>query len=246
MTPRQRKDSLTAAAATLLAALLTLLALMAGRLGIDPRDLAAASVPETGADEELFVDPELMELGEEEATMSDRAAPAPLGLPEKADEENPVPVTRGDNPEPAPPVERPVTSRRQSEVKMPEPPATERKPSKATASMAGKFGKGDGSPDGRSNAAGAGSTGIGVSGSTRGRTFLGCPKPDVELRRKTVVVVDITVDAAGRVTAASARGNADASIRRRCERAARAARWSEKKGAADTRGTITFTITPRL
>lgn len=68
---------------------------------------------------------------------------------------------------------------------------------------------------------------------------------NVELTNKTVVVVDITVNEEGAVTSASARGSASSVIRRKCEQSALQARWSKKRGAGDTRGTITFTITPR-
>ena len=107
--------------------------------------------------------------------------------------------------------------------------------------LGGGRGRGGGGPGGP----GAGGTGVGISGSARGRTFLGCPKPDVALRHKAVVKVNVVIDASGKVVSASASGSADASIRRKCEQAARGARWTEKKGVSETRGTITFTITPR-
>lgn len=78
-----------------------------------------------------------------------------------------------------------------------------------------------------------------------GRQFLGCPLPDVELAHKTTVTVSIIVDADGHVTSATASGAATRAIRKKCEQAAMQARWSAKKGATSTRGTLTFTIIPK-
>ncbi|MDE6423412.1 MAG: hypothetical protein K2K95_08340, partial [Muribaculaceae bacterium] len=64
-------------------------------------------------------------------------------------------------------------------------------------------------------------------------------------RHKTIVTVNVVIDAAGKVIAASSTGSDDANIRRKCEAAAKQARWSAKKGASTTRGSITFTITPK-
>lgn len=86
---------------------------------------------------------------------------------------------------------------------------------------------------------------MGITGNASGRTFKGCPKPDVTLRNKTTVTVSVVIDADGNVTSAKASGGSSAAIRRACEQAARGAKWSAKKGAGETRGSITFTITPR-
>lgn len=245
-TQNRRRDSLLAAAITCAVAALLLLILFCCSMRMDRSMTAAAATPELMADdEETFLEPELLDLGEEQSDATDEAAPSLAGEPEKGEKVAPTPVVRGENPQPAPPKEKPVTQKASSPVKATEPPATKKEERKALNPAAGKFTATNGDRVGKPDGAASGGEGVGITGSARGRTFLGCDKPRTSLRFKTVITVDVTVDAGGRVTAASARSGADAAIRRECERAARTARWSAKKGAGETRGTITFTITPR-
>ena len=151
----------------------------------------------------------------------------------------------GENPKPAPQVEKKITQKQESPVKATEPPATNEEQSKISSAMANKFSGKNGATDGKSGSNGSGGTGVGIAGNANGRTFLGCNTPNVTLRHKTTVKVSVVIDATGKVISATASGSADASIRRACEQAARTARWSEKKGAGETRGSITFTITPK-
>lgn len=243
---RRDKDSAIAAALTFLVALLILLVLFFGSLRFDRAALAQASMPELPEEEEeIFIEPELLELGEEQSVRHDAPAPSYKGEPEKADEIQTEKIVKGENPKPAPPAERLVTSKAKSEVKSVEPPATDKEEKQVKSKIAGKFATSNGDTGGRSDGTGSGGTGVGVSGNARGRTFISCPKPDVALRHKTIVTVRVVIDASGKVISASASGSADAYIRRKCEQAARQARWSEKKGAAETHGSLTFTITPR-
>ena len=242
----EKRASAIAAAATLLAVALILVILFSCSLNFDRNAAAIPPRAEISPDEELFIDPELMDLGEMSTRETDEATPAEIGEPKQAEEIVKQPVEKGENPEPAPPVSKKITQKHDSPVKVKDPPASKEEKREATSRMAGKFSGKNGAADGKFNSnAGAGAAGVGVSGNARGRTFLGCPKPVVELTNKTVVVIDITVNEEGAVTSASARGSASSTIRRKCEQAARQARWSAKKGAGDTRGTITFTITPR-
>ena len=244
MSATGRKDSAIAAAATLAAAILVLLLLLFTRLPDARRVLADASIPEPEG-EELYIAPELIALGEADAVTADEAAPSLQGEPEQAETEQTQTIIPGEAETPAPP--RPATPVQQQEspVSHREPKKTEHAPAKATRAMAGQFSTGgdrSGKPDAVS---GTGGSGAGVTGQARGRSFLGCDKPDVQLRQKTVVTVQVTVDADGRVTSATASGGASAAIRRECERAARTARWSAKRGATATPGTLTFTLVPR-
>ncbi|MBD5269608.1 MAG: hypothetical protein HDS43_03195 [Bacteroides sp.] len=249
MTSREKKDSAIAAAVTFVAALVLLVVLFCCGLRFDRSLLAASSMPEpmeTPEEEELFLDPELLDLGEENAVNNDAPAPAFKGEPEPAEEDQPEVVEPGPSPKPTPPVPKPITQKKESPVKATEPSATDKERQKATSSVAKGFAGRNGTPDGKaSESVGAGGTGVGISGNARGRTFISCPSPDVALRHKTVVTVNIVVDAAGKVISASATGSASADIRRKCEQAALRARWTEKKGAGETRGTLTFTITPK-
>ncbi len=243
---QQRKDSMIAVLLTMFVVALILLVLFFGGITWDRAALAESSTPEIlPPEEELFIEPELVDLGEENAETADKPAAAIKGEPEPAEEDRAEIIEPGENPKPAPPEPKTVTQKNESPVKKKEPSQTDRDRQKATASMANKFAVRNGSPEGKGEGAGAGGDGVGIKGNARGRTFISCPKPDVYLRHKTIVTVAVVIDADGKVISASASGSAEAKIRRKCEQAARGARWTAKKGAAETRGSITFTITPR-
>lgn len=246
---KEDKDRAIAAGLTFFVALALLLVLFFGGLTFDRQFLAESSTPELlPEEEETFIEPELVDLGEETSvTHNTEPAPTLKGEPEPAPEDHAEIIEPGEKPAPEPkPVVKEVTQKKESKVQKEEPSLTDKERQKATSSVANKFapknGQAEGSDKGTS---GAGGTGVGVSGNAHGRSFISCPKPDVALRHKTVVTVNVVIDAEGKVTEASATGSADASIRRKCEAAARQARWSAKKGATSTRGSITFTITPR-
>lgn len=249
MTSRRRKDSLIAAAVTLAAVILLLLLLLFGSVTYSLPDMAQDSTPEIGLlpeDEETFVEPELLrDMGEPDAVKHDAPAPNVKGDPARDVKDNTRKVVKGENPRPAPAEDKRVTSRRESKVKATEPSVTDEEKKRVTSSVAKGFEGKNGVRDGKSGANGSGGTGAGISGVASGRVFKGCPKPQVELRHKVTVRVAVVIDASGRVTSARARGGASADIRRACEAAARAAKWSAKPDAPSTSGTITFTITPR-
>ncbi len=242
---RYDKDRAIAAFLTFLVALAILLTLFFGGISWDRQALAEASTPEI-MDEEVFIEPELVELGEENAVNHDKPAPAMKGEPDPAPEDKAEIIEPGPKPEPAPPKPKLNTQKKESKMKVEEPSQTDKERQKATSSVANKFSHKNGAVEGTDKGtSGAGGTGVGVSGNAHGRSFISCPKPDVALRHKTIVTVNVVIDAEGKVVEATAKGSADASIRRKCEAAARQARWSAKKGATSTRGSITFTITPR-
>ncbi|MDE6770144.1 MAG: hypothetical protein K2J78_10510 [Muribaculaceae bacterium] len=248
---REDKDRAIAAGLTFFVALILLLVLFFGGISYDRQLLAESSTPELlPVEEELFIEPELVDLGEE-ASVNHNTKPAPTlkGEPEPAPEDHVEIVEPGEKPEPVvKPVVKEVTQKKESKVqkKKEEPSLTDKERQKATSSVANKFAPKNGQTEGSDKGtSGAGGEGVGVSGNANGRTFISCPKPDVALRQKTVVKVNVVIDAEGKVIEASATGSADASIRRKCEAAAKQARWSAKKGATSTRGSITFIITPR-
>lgn len=242
---RYDKDRAIAAFLTFLVALVILLTLFFGGISWDRQALAEASTPEI-MDEEVFIEPELVELGEENAVNNDKPAPAMKGEPDPAPEDKAEIIEPGPKPEPAPPKPKLNTQKKESKMKVDKPSQTDKERQKATSSVANKFSHKNGAVEGTDKGtSGAGGTGVGVSGNAHGRSFISCPKPDVALRHKTIVTVNVVIDAEGKVVEATAKGSADASIRRKCEAAARQARWSAKKGATSTRGSITFTITPR-
>ncbi|MDE6382406.1 MAG: hypothetical protein K2L57_06010, partial [Muribaculaceae bacterium] len=182
MTKNERQDSIIAASVTFAVALLLLLFLFFGGMTFDRAQLAQASVPEIQADDdELFIEPEILQdLGEENAVTQNAPAPAFKGLPQQAEEENTKLVVPGKNENPAPPVEKPVTSTKENPIKAADPPKTSEEKKIVTSKMADKFPGQNGSASGTSGTSGAGGTGVGISGSVSGRTFKGCPRPSVE------------------------------------------------------------------
>lgn len=248
MMKQPTKDSLIAGGITLFAVALLVILLVFGNLSFDMRQLAIDSTPEIGLmeEEEDFIEPELIrELGEENAVHHDAPAPATQGNPEPDIKDNTRQTTPGRNPKPAPPVEEKITETKEQPVKATKPPVSDDEKQKVKSTIANKFPGDNGVQGGKTGSSGAGGTGAGVQGVASGRTFKGCPKPQVSLRHKTTVVVDVVIDANGRVTSAKARGGAPADIRRACEAAARNATWSAKPDTPSSKGTITFTITPK-
>ncbi len=246
---REDKDRAIAAGLTFFVALILLLVLFFGGISFDRQMLAESSTPELmPVEEELFIEPELVDLGEE-ASVNQTTKPAPSlkGEPAPAPEDHVEIVEPGVKPDPVvKPVVKEVTQKKESKVQKEEPSLTDKERQKATSSVANKFAPKNGQTEGSDKGtSGAGGEGVGVSGNANGRSFISCPKPDVALRHKTIVKVNVVIDAEGKVIEATATGSADATIRRKCEDAAKQAHWSAKKGATSTRGSITFTITPR-
>lgn len=251
MTPREKKDSIIAAALTMALALALLLTLWFGSLSFDRSALAAQSVPEIAPEEEAFLEPELLpENGDEEEEAFDEEAPQAQGMPEPSETENPQKIVKDENPKPAPPVEKLVTTKKESPVQATTPPKREQEAQKATSAVAGKFNPRNGMAEGKFDSASTATAGVAVSGKMSGRAFLGCPKPDVELRARVVVRVELTVNAEGTVTevrgATGQAGSPSAAIIAKCKAAAKGARWAPGAGAAPAPGSITFTITPKL
>lgn len=243
-----RRDSLIAVAVTLVVTVLMVLGLIFGGLTYDER-LAKASIPEIqDEEEEIFLDPELLEMnkdiGEVDAVNNDAPAAEVKGNPVPAPVEQPHTQIKGTNENPAPNIYEHITSSKESVVQTTTP--SKKDEEMVASSMAGKFSSKPGAAEGKfDSTSGSGGTGSGVTGKMSGRQFLGCPLPDVSLTHKVVVTVSITVDADGKVTSATASGAADRSIRKKCEQAALQAKWSAKKGSPSTRGSITFTIIPK-
>lgn len=240
-----QKDRILAGAVTFLALLFILILLFVGKVGWNRDALAAFSIPEEGQDE-LFLEPDLIPLPDENYdALSDLPAAPVQGEPEPDVTPNTKVADVQPEPASAPPKQKVISQEKPSPVAVPKPKGEEEQ-KKATDAVAGKFNQNNGSVQGKFDSAGSNdAAAVGVAGILNGRKFLGCPSPDVTLSHKTVVKVSITVDAAGRVTSASAQGGASAAIRKACEQSALRARWSEKQGAPSTRGSITFTITPR-
>lgn len=246
--PHERRDAVIAALVTFLTVALLLLWLLFATLRYDERLAKNTENPQL-EEEEIFLDPELLleehkSVGEPDAVVNDAPAPEVKGEPAPAPIEQPHTVISGENTVPSP-EQTLITSTEESPVQT-VAPDKKKEEEKVAASMAGKFNSKPGSVSGKFDSpGGSDGAGSGVTGKMSGRQFLGCPLPDVSLAHKTTVTVSITVDAEGKVMTATASGAATRDIRKKCEQAAMQARWSAKKGAPSTRGSITFTIIPK-
>lgn len=248
MKATERRDSLIAAFITFLAIGLVIVWLILSTLHYDERMAAIQEYPPL-EEEEIFLDPELLlenkqSFGEQDATAQEAPAPDIKGEPAPAPEEQPHTVISGENTIPSP--EQTLVSSKAESAVPTTAPDKKKDEEKVATSMAGKFASKPGSVQGKFDSLG-GSDGdaSGVSGKMSGRQFLGCPLPNVILSHKTTVTVSITVDAEGKVLSATASGAATREIRKKCEQAAMQAKWSAKKGATSTRGSLTFTIIPK-
>ena len=248
MKATERRDSLIAAIITFVAIGLVLVWLLLATLHYDEKMAASSENPQLEEDE-IFLDPEILlenkqSIGEPDAITQDAPAPEIKGEPAPAQEEQPHTVMTGENTAPSP-EQTLIASTAESAVQT-TAPDKKKEDEKVATSMAGKFKTKPGSTEGKFDSPG-GSDGVasGVTGKMSGRQFLGCPLPDVALSHKTTVTVSITVDAEGKVVSATASGAATREIRKKCEQAAMQAKWSAKKGATSTRGSLTFTIIPK-
>ena len=243
-----RRDSFIAALVTFLVVGGVLLWLLVATLHYDERLAASSENPQLEEDE-IFLDPELLletrqSIGEPDAISHDSPAPEVNGEPAPAPVEQPHTALSGENAVPSP-EQTLISSDAESPVQT-VAPDKKKEEDKVATSMAGKFSSKPGSVQGKFDSPGGSEgSGSGVTGKMSGRQFLGCPLPDVSLAHKTTVTVSITVDAEGKVLTATASGAATREIRKKCEQAAMQARWSAKKGAASTRGSLTFTIIPK-
>ena len=251
MKRRDKKASRIAAAVTFVIALIILLLLFSLSLNYDREALATSSMPEI-QDEEVYLEPEIMQIdepGDLHAEEVEESAPQTPGEPDPGETEQPERVVKNTEKNPEPPVSNKpklVSSNQPSEVKT-STPKVNTQDEKRIASLSGKF-KSDnnGSQTGKeSGASGTGGVGVSKLGNVNGRRMLSCPTSIVTLNQTTTIRVEITVNAAGNVTRAKAVSGGTPSLRSACEGWARGSKWSAAPGAPDATGSITFTITPK-
>lgn len=181
---------------------------------------------------------------EEQLTQDFEEAPAVQPKPQKKKptpkpkvESTPTPKTT-----PQPPAEKPREVNRRALFPGRTPGSTSS--SEGTGTGAGNQGDLAGDPNGSHDGTGTGTSG--GSASLAGRSLLGSlPRPDYGARESGKVVVEITVNQQGRVTAASFRSvgstTQNSALVDAALRAARQARFNVDEGAAlSQRGTITY------
>lgn len=249
MTHNERKDRTIAGIVALVITGLILLLLIFSKIG-GSLDSLLAENKIIEEEEEIFLEPELMNLGEPESMLNDEPAPRLQGEPEFSETPSDELVERGESQTPTT-QPRQVTQTTESSVQATTPTATEREESRISTSVRNSFNRQNGDQSGTSqNANGSGGTGIGKIGNIKGRTFLGCGNPAITIAKEVTIVVRVTVDENGNVTSASFKsdsgpGAGNKRLRDACVQASRNAKWSAKKGTASQTGTITWRLKPK-
>lgn len=251
---KPRSPQYIAAAVTLLAAFALLALLWYTQLGYNREQLAAASIPEEPADEEVYIQPEMLtpkptDDADEQADQPKEAEAEALGLPEKVDVVPPktqqsvhsqttTPTRSNEN----------LTTQSKPSTIHSEPAKPNLRPDETRLSdrMGAQFNAHNGSTSGRHGSAGSGGNGTNVSSQgLKGRTFHGYAgqvKSDKPF--KANIKIRVTVTAEGKVKNAwlLSAGGAPTAIAQQCVAWARRCSWSAKPGAADADGVITYNV----
>lgn len=243
------RDKIIALTVTIIVTLAILLCLIFFTIGWDKESLSKVS-PTIEEEEELFIDPELLNLGEPDAIAKNEPSPAPKGEPEYSEQPTEELVIPGENPKPSTSNENLVASKKENNLKTEEPAKTDREESKISSSMKDKFSMKNGKEEGKDAKKGAGGEGSGVQGSINGRSFKGCSLPSVKVNKPVTIYVSIVVDETGKVIEARFKsdkgaGAGNKELRNACVKASYNARWSAKKGEPRATGTLTWNLKPK-
>lgn len=241
-----------AAGITFLLALVLLLFLFFCSLDFDREALAQSSIPELQDDEEIYLEPQIMELntpGDEDVEdATDEPAPQPPGEPDPSIDEKMDRIEQSlEEPanQPVSNKSKLVSNNNNSDLKT-STPAVSKEEEKRISSMSGKF-KTDnnGARNGKESlTSGIGGEGISASGNVKGRKMLDCPKWKLKLSQPATVKVSIVVEADGTVSSAKALSGGTPNLRAQCEKMAKGSLWTKAPGAAPASGVITFNIKP--
>ncbi|MBP3298695.1 MAG: hypothetical protein J6L73_03330 [Muribaculaceae bacterium] len=240
---------------TVIVALLLLILLTGTRLSL-PERKASPAKELTMADikaedpEDKFIEPILQDAGEPSEATDESSAPLPQGEPKQAPVENDRLVVNGDNPEKNPSTEKLTSVTRPNPAKTTTPSKKDEPDQAITSAMKGQFSSTNGRRDGRGTTAvsGAGGAGTGVSGTMgNGRKLESWTLPSVSLTQRTVIRITVMVRADGTVESATAQpGSAPPDLKEKCRRASLNTRWTPKTGAPLAKGTITWTLVPKV
>lgn len=129
---KDNNDRLSALLLTLLFSVAIVITLFYGKISWESVQVAKTTPPDLmmPEEEELFIEPELKELGEENAVKNSKPAPAVKGEPDPGPEDNaeiiePAPKAEP-KPKPTPPKPKLNTQKKESAVKAEEPDKTEK------------------------------------------------------------------------------------------------------------------------
>lgn len=241
---------------TVLVMLLLLLLLCGVRIHLNgpavkesSKELAMADIESEDEMEDMFIEPILQNAGEENVVeKSAEDAPMPQGEPENAVTPNDKLVVNGPNPNKNDESEPLVSSPKPSPVKTTTPSPKDEPDQKIASNMKGQFSPHNGKREGKGTTAnsGKGGTGTGVSGSMgNGRKLEHYELPsNFQINQKTVIRVSVEVRADG--TVQSAHCSRTDNLGKLCETYSLRTRWTPKKGAPLAKGTITWTLMPKI
>ena len=252
--PTPEKDRILAAVLTFLCVLAILLALFFGGLSVEKEELAQYSVPEFIPQSPEFYEPDFIpsesqEIQEGQTTTPDNqiGTPFPATRPQRQNREPESNIITDVPPEEFPygPYNGPDSQSLSGTANNLPNDSALSSFMKAAESISGSFKPVDIHTRKKPSAVGHDPFTEGIVGTAPGRLMLSCPKPYVaSLKRRVIITVDVTIDAEGNVVRAIANGDADASLRKKCEEAARNSQWNAKKDAPALAGTIIFTLNP--
>lgn len=204
-------------------------------------------------DEEMFIEPELTNLGDPENTATDvEEAPLADGAPDISEVPNERLVVNGPNPKPNNEAEPLVATPAPSTVKTTTPSPKDDADQRVAANMSNQFSVHNGKSDGKESTASSGKGGEG-SGQAKGdisggRRLENNPTITGFSISKTITVkVSVMVKADGKVVPGSAKcmtSLQDASLKKKVEDASARTLWTPKTGAPTVQGTITWTLRP--
>lgn len=243
----EKKDKLIAVIATFIVAIVILIVLFFSYIGEDIQEFIAQN--DIQQEEEIFLDADLLNLGEIIEHQDNSPAPKLQGEPQKSETSNEELVEPGINDNSNLEVLQ-VTQQSENDLQTVVPQKTEQQESQINSVMRNRFNSSSGNTNETANTNGSGGNGIGATGNLKGRTFLGCSSPIISISKEVTIIVRISVNENGVVTDASfmsdsGPGAGNRQLRNACVKASRNAKWSAKKGVASQTGTITWHLKPK-
>lgn len=245
---------------TVLAAILLILLLLGVHLDFGnkadapQKEAITMAMPEEidPLDEEMFIEPELTNLGDPENTATDESeAPIPSGTPDISDVPNDKLVVNGPNPNPNKESEHLATTTKPSDVKTTASSAKDDPDQRLSDTMSSQFNMRNGKSEGTESTAVSGKGGDGKAEAKgeiqgQGRKLLNHPQPEkFSVTRTTIVKVTVMVKADGTVKPDSANcvtSLKDPDLKKNLEKASEKTKWTSKKGAPTVQATIIWTL----
>lgn len=246
---------------TVLAAILLILLLLGVHLDFGnkadapKKEAITMAMPEEidPLDEEMFIEPELTNLGDPENTATDESeAPIPSGTPDISDVPNDKLVVNGPNPNPNKESEHLTATTKPSDVKTTAPSAKDDVDQKVSSNMSKQFNVRNGKSEGKETTAASGKGGNGeghakgeISGGRKLENDPGLTDFDIGDRNQITVKVSVMVQANGKVESGTAKcltSLKDATLKKKLLEASSRTLWTPKPGVHTVEATIIWTL----